>query len=46
VHIGIGSSITLGGTIKAKTHYDVLMRDATLTIDQEVVLQEGQLAFV
>jgi leucyl aminopeptidase (aminopeptidase T) len=46
VHIGIGSSITLGGTIKAKTHYDVLMYGATLTIDQDVVLQEGRLAFV
>lgn len=43
VHIGIGTSITLGGTIKTKVHYDLLMHNATLTVDGNVVLQEGRL---
>jgi leucyl aminopeptidase (aminopeptidase T) len=43
VHIGIGTNVTLGGTIKAKTHYDLIIRGATLTVDGEVVLRDGAL---
>jgi len=32
-HIGIGTNITLGGVIKAPTHYDLLMWNPTITID-------------
>jgi leucyl aminopeptidase (aminopeptidase T) len=32
-HIGIGTSITLGGVIKAPTHYDLLMWNPTVTVD-------------
>jgi leucyl aminopeptidase (aminopeptidase T) len=32
-HIGIGTSITLGGIIKAPTHYDLLMWNPTITVD-------------
>lgn len=44
VHIGIGTSITLGGMVKSKVHYDLLMHKATLVVDGKVVLEEGQLA--
>jgi leucyl aminopeptidase (aminopeptidase T) len=42
VHIGIGTSITLGGTVRAKIHYDLLMHEATLEVDGEVVLKDGK----
>jgi 2,5-dihydroxypyridine 5,6-dioxygenase len=43
VHIGIGSSLTLGGTIKAKTHYDLLMYGATLTVNNQTLLAGGNI---
>jgi len=46
VHIGIGTNLTLGGQVKAKVHYDLLMHGATLMVDGKVVLREGQLALV
>lgn len=42
VHLGIGSSIQLGGTVVAPTHYDVLVRGATIEVDGEVVLRDGE----
>jgi leucyl aminopeptidase (aminopeptidase T) len=44
VHIGIGTSITLGGGIKAKVHYDLLMHGATLEVNGQILLREGDLA--
>jgi leucyl aminopeptidase (aminopeptidase T) len=44
LHIGIGTNITLGGTIKAACHYDLIMRGATVIADGKVVLWDGQLA--
>lgn len=43
VHIGIGTNITLGGNLKAKIHYDVLMHRATLTVDDQIILHDGQI---
>ncbi|MEG1824582.1 MAG: leucyl aminopeptidase [Cloacibacillus sp.] len=40
-HIGIGTSITLGGTVKAPTHYDLLMWEPTIEVDG-VKLVEGR----
>jgi leucyl aminopeptidase (aminopeptidase T) len=42
VHIGIGTNITLGGTIKAAIHYDLLMFNATIEMDGKVILENGQ----
>ena len=42
VHIGIGTNITLGGNIKAAIHYDLLMYEATIELDGNVVLEKGQ----
>lgn len=41
-HIGIGTSSLLGGTVKAKMHFDVIMWNPTLELDGEVVLRDGE----
>jgi 2,5-dihydroxypyridine 5,6-dioxygenase len=40
IHIGIGTSHTLGGFVVAPTHYDLLMWDPTIEIDGQIV-QKG-----
>ncbi|MGI8680434.1 MAG: aminopeptidase [Jatrophihabitans sp.] len=42
-HIGIGTSVNLGGTVKASCHYDFLMWDPTIVVDGRVVMDEGRL---
>ncbi len=42
VHIGIGSSITLGGTIKAACHYDLIMTGVTLVADGVTIIKDGE----
>ena len=37
-HIGIGTNITLGGSIKAPIHYDLLMWEPKIEVDGEVVI--------
>ncbi len=37
IHIGIGTSHTLGGFVMAPTHYDLLMWEPTIEIDGRVV---------
>lgn len=41
VHIGIGTNITLGGTVTASLHYDLIMRRGTIEIDGQVILKDG-----
>lgn len=41
-HIGIGTSTSLGGTVKASMHYDALMWNPTLKLDGQVVLEDGR----
>ena len=41
-HIGIGTSITLGGTVKAACHYDLIMKNATIVADGKTILQKGK----
>ncbi len=41
VHIGIGTNITLGGTVKAACHYDLIMTGATIVADGRTVLKDG-----
>ena len=38
-HIGIGTSITLGGTVKAPTHYDLLMWNPHIEVDGKVIFE-------
>ena len=41
VHVGIGTSANLGGTICAKTHFDAICREPTVWIDDQVVVRDG-----
>lgn len=43
IHIGTGTNITLGGTVKAKSHYDLIMSKPTLYLDGDVLIQDGEL---
>lgn len=45
VHIGIGTSITLGGTVKAACHYDLIMTGASIEADGRVLLRNGQVQY-
>ena len=40
IHIGIGTSLTLGGEIMAPTHYDLLMWEPTIEVDGRVVQRD------
>jgi leucyl aminopeptidase (aminopeptidase T) len=41
VHIGTGTNITLGGSVKAACHYDLIMTGATIEADGRIVLKNG-----
>ena len=41
-HIGIGTSITLGGTIKAPTHYDLIMWKPRIEVDGKVIVDNDK----
>lgn len=43
VHIGIGTSSTLGGTVRAPTHFDAVMNKPTMELDGKVLLKDGEL---
>ncbi len=43
VHIGIGTSITLGGNVKAKSHYDLIMKDGSIEVDGKIILKDGKI---
>jgi 2,5-dihydroxypyridine 5,6-dioxygenase len=42
-HIGVGTSNTLGGTVKAKCHYDFIMHNPTIVVDGQVLMDDGTL---
>lgn len=42
VHFGIGTSRTLGGTIQASTHYDLLVWNPTIEADGEVIYERNR----
>lgn len=42
IHIGIGTSHTLGGEVVAPTHYDLLMWEPTIEVDGAVVLRDKE----
>lgn len=41
-HIGIGTSITLGGNVKASCHYDVIMKNGTIVADGKTLMENGE----
>ena len=42
-HIGIGTNITLGGTVKAAVHYDLVIWKPTIYLDGKVVIESGEI---
>ncbi len=42
IHVGIGTSANLGGTVSAKTHFDAIIRDPTVWIDEESIIRSGE----
>jgi leucyl aminopeptidase (aminopeptidase T) len=42
VHIAFGASAGIGGTVSVPVHLDVVVLDATLTVDGEAVLDAGR----
>lgn len=44
-HIGIGTSITLGGTVKAATHYDLLMWEPKIQVDGVAIIDGEKVSF-
>lgn len=42
-HIGIGTSINLGGQLKAACHYDVIMTEPTIIADDITIMKDGKL---
>jgi leucyl aminopeptidase (aminopeptidase T) len=43
-HIGIGSNLEYGGTVKAKSHIDMIIRESTIVIDGKPLQERGALA--
>jgi 2,5-dihydroxypyridine 5,6-dioxygenase len=41
-HLGIGTSITLGGTVKAASHFDLLFWHPTVELDGKVAVKDGE----
>jgi len=41
-HIGIGTSLTLGGNIKTSCHYDLIMWKAKVEVDGNVIIEDEQ----
>ena len=42
-HIGIGSNIEYEGTVKAKSHIDLIIRESTIVIDGKPLQEHGEL---
>ena len=42
-HISIGDNTSFGGLVKAKSHFDLIMRVSTITIDNELLQKDGKL---
>ncbi len=41
IHIGIGTSSSLGGVVQAKTHFDAIIREPTVWLDEEIIIRGG-----
>lgn len=41
-HFGIGTNITLGGIVKAATHYDLIMTKPTIVADGVTIVKDGK----
>ena len=41
IHIGIGTSCNLGGTVQAQTHFDAIIREPSVWLDDELIIRDG-----
>jgi leucyl aminopeptidase (aminopeptidase T) len=46
VHMGIGTSSNLGGTVQAKTHFDAIIRAPSVWLDDETVIEAGKIVML
>ena len=44
-HVAFGTNKFMGGTVSAAAHYDVVIRKATLELDGNIVLKDGEIQF-
>jgi len=42
-HIGIGDNTSFGGKVDAKSHIDLVLRDATVKVDGKTIQKDGEL---
>ena len=42
IHIGVGTSANLGGEVRAKTHFDAVIRNPSVWLDDELVVEDGE----
>lgn len=45
-HVGIGTNITLGGTLKASIHYDLVLWNPTIELDEIIIIEEGKIKYM
>ena len=43
IHIGIGTSSNLCGEIRAKTHFDAIIRKPSVWFDDRQIIDEGEI---
>jgi leucyl aminopeptidase (aminopeptidase T) len=43
IHFGIGTSANLGGGIRAKTHFDVIIRNPSVWFDGKPIIEAGEI---
>ena len=42
IHMGIGTSANLGGSVQAKTHFDAIIRSPSVWLDGEPAIEDGK----
>lgn len=43
VHIGLGSNLSIGGSVESATHVDGVISNATVEVDGRVIMQQGKM---
>ncbi len=43
IHIGVGTSANRGGTVRARTHFDAIVREPSVWLDGDQILDSGRL---
>lgn len=45
IHFGMGSNWTIGGKNKVNFHLDFVMKDATVYVDEEIIIDKGRIVY-